>query len=378
MQTEEKEFLEPPLIPWWTPVVPLTESLALLKNVIERGFPNEGVLTRQWERALEQFCGVEHVVATTSGTASISLSLLALGVGPGDEVLVPDMTFIATANAVQMVGAIPVLVDIESETLGMDPRKAEEAITSRTKAMVPVHISGRACKIGELLMLAKAHGLSIVEDSAECLGSFHKGKHLGTLGSAGILSFSSNKTISSGQGGAVLTSDPRLAQRLRELKDQGRPIRGTGGNDDHPTLGFNFKYTDLQASIALSSFGDLSQRLERQRKTYKIYEARLGHLRGIRVMPFQTAAGECPQWVDALSPHRDRLCAKLEGSGFQIRKFWKPLHAQPPYRDASFVGNRSFVESSLCSEQAFWLPTSLTITDEQVERVCRLIESELA
>ena len=173
--------------------------------------------------------------------------------GVGDEVIVPDVTFIATANAVTLTGASPVLVDIDPRTLTLDPQRTERAITTRTKAIVPVHVSGRAADLGAIMDIAQRHGLLVVEDAAEAFLSKHDGKCLGTFGIAGCFSLSPNKTVTTGQGGLVVTDDDRLHVRLRELKDQGRPVRGTGGDDAHDSVGFNFKFTNLQAAIGLGS-----------------------------------------------------------------------------------------------------------------------------
>ena len=214
-------------LPWWLPEVTGAEE-ALLREVLESNYLNEGEFTERFERAVARRVGAKHAVATTSGTSALFLSLAAAGVGPGDEVLVPDVTFIATANAVSLAGAKPVLVDIDPHNLCMDPAAMEAAITARTKAVVPVHISGRAGHLPRLVAVARARGLALIEDAAEALGSSLLGTSLGTYGLAGCFSFSPNKTITTGQGGMVVTDDDALVIRLRELKDQGRPVRGTG------------------------------------------------------------------------------------------------------------------------------------------------------
>ncbi|SVB90055.1 uncharacterized protein METZ01_LOCUS242909, partial [marine metagenome] len=178
--------------------------------------------------------GATYAVGVTNGTSALFLALAALGIGHGDEVVVPDLTFIATANAVTLTGATPVLVDIDPATLTISPEAFEKAITAHTRAVIPVHISGRSADLPAIVAIAKEHGLAVVEDAAEAFASFHDGRALGTIGIAGCLSFSPNKTIMTGQGGMVLTDDEGLHLRLRELKDQGRPVRGTGGDDPHP------------------------------------------------------------------------------------------------------------------------------------------------
>src|SRR5262249_43339332 len=207
----------------------------------------EGGVTAEFERRIAGLVGARHAVASTSCTTALYLALKALDVGVGDEVLVPDITFIATANAVTMTGAKPVLVDVDPATLTIDMASAVKAITSATKAIMPVHVSGRGAAVAPVLAGGKRYGRPAVEAAAEALGSHHHGKPLGTFGRLGCFSFSPNKTITTGQGGMIVTDDDDLLVRLHQLKDQGRPVRGTGGDDIHPALGFNFKLTNLQA-----------------------------------------------------------------------------------------------------------------------------------
>jgi perosamine synthetase len=217
-------------------------------EVLDSNYLNEGEVTARFEKTLAELIGCKHVVAVTSGTSAIFLALAALGIGKGDEVIVPDVTFIATANAVTMTGARPILVDVDPLTLTMDPQALLRSITPRTKAVVPVHVSGRAADLNSIGQIARQHGFHVIEDAAEAFMSKFDGRCLGTFGIAGCLSFSPNKTITTGQGGAVLTDDGELNRRLRELKDQGRAVRGTGGDDVHATVGYNFKFTNVQAA----------------------------------------------------------------------------------------------------------------------------------
>jgi len=228
---------------WWKPEITGAES-PLLHEVLESNFLNEGAVTEEFEKRIADKVGARYAVATTSCTTALSLSLMALGIGHGDEVIVPDMTFIATANAVTMTGAKVVLVDVDPATLSMNANSFEKAITSRTRAVIPVHVTGRAGSFASVMKMAEQYGIPVIEDAAEALGSKFNGKFLGTWGRAGCFSFSPNKTISTGQGGMIVTDDEKLVARLRELKDQGRPMRGTGGDDLHPALGFNFKFTN--------------------------------------------------------------------------------------------------------------------------------------
>jgi perosamine synthetase len=349
---------------WWEPVVGAREA-ERLAAVVASGYLNDGDVTAELERRIAALCDVPHAVATTSGTSALFLALAAAGIGPGDEVLVPDLTFIATASAVVLAGATPVLVDVEERTLGMDPRAAGEAVTPRTRAMIPVHVSGRSADLPGLLAVARRFDLVVVEDAAEALGSRNHGAALGAHGHLGCFSFSPNKTLTTGQGGMVITRDARAERRLRELKDQGRATRGTGGDDVHASVGFNFKLTNLQAAVGLAQLEELPARLLHQRRLYELYRARL------RVLPF--ADGEVPQWVEAIfddGAARDAAHDRLLAAGWETRKLWHPLHTQAPYR----ADGRRFPVASRLSPRLLWLPSSLGMTDDDVARVCDVLD----
>jgi perosamine synthetase len=230
---------------------------------------------------------------------------------------------------------------------------------------MPVHVSGRAADLATIGAIAKARGIPIVEDAAEALTSRAGGKALGTIGVAGCLSFSPNKTITTGQGGMVLTDDDALHGRLRELKDQGRPVRGTGGDDVHHSVGFNFKLTNLQAAVGLGQLAYLHARLDRQKRNYEVYARGLAGLAGLRLPGFNIAGGEVPLWTDAIVERRDALDRFLEARRMHCRRFWFPLHTQAPYRQPE----DRFPGATSAGPRALWLPSAFTLTDADVERV---------
>jgi perosamine synthetase len=355
-------------IPWWKPQIG-NEEPALVTQVLQSNFVNDGEVTEQFEREIARLVGTRHAVAVTSGTTALYLSLKALGVGHGDEVIVPDVTFIATANAVTMTGAQAILVDVDERTLALDPASCERAITSRTRAIMPVHVSGRPGTIRQIMKLADARGLPVVEDAAEALLSKHGGQYLGTLGKAGCFSFSPNKSITTGQGGMIVTHDDEIHLRLRKLKDQGRPVRGTGGADIHESLGFNFKFTNLQAAVGLGQLKYLPERVQRQRRIYDIYREELQGIGQINLMEVNTSEGECPQWTDALVERRDELANFFDSRRIGYRKFWFPLHTQAPYRRP----DTDYPNSTRLWPRAIWFASAFQLTDEQVRSVCRSV-----
>ena len=357
-------------IPWWQPETGAEERDRVLQ-VLASNYLNDGDVTTEFECRMATMLGARFGVATTSGTGAIFLALAAVGVGRGDEVIVPDITFIATANAVTLAGGTPIFVDVNPDTLTVDPSAFERAITSRTRAVVPVHVSGRAAAIEEVIAIASTRGVAVVEDAAEALRSRHGGRCLGTFGRAGCFSFSPNKTMTTGQGGLVVTDDEALAVRLRELKDQGRPVRGTGGNDVHASIGFNFKLTNLQSAVGIAQLERLDSRVTRLADVYRRYRQGLDGVNGIRVLPFDVEAGETPQWVDALADDRDRLVVDLEQQDIHCRPFWYPIHTQRPYHQA----DDHFPNAIAASRRAVWLPSALSLTDDDVARVCDRIRA---
>ena len=355
-------------IPFWQPQIGPRE-FHLVRDVLDSGYLNDGEITARFEARLAQLLDVKHVVTTTSGTGALFVALLAAGIRPGDEVLVPDITFIATANAVSMAGAKPVLVDVDPDSLTLSPQAAEIAITERTRAIIPVHISGRAADMDAIMELAGRKNLAVIEDAAEAFMSRAAGgKCLGTIGDAGCLSFSPNKIITTGQGGCVMTNDDALASRLRELKDQGRESRGTGGADIHSVVGFNFKFTNLQAAVGLGQVEMLEPRMRRMREVYGAYVRGLRDVEDIRLFGFNEH--ELPLWTDALIEERDELDRCLLDRGIQGRRFWYPLHAQQPYRGR----DRDFPAATARARQAFWLPSAFAMTDDDVARVCDAVK----
>jgi perosamine synthetase len=209
----------------------------------------------------------------------------------------------------------------------------------------------------------------VIEDAAEALRSRHRGKCLGTFGRAGCFSFSPNKTITTGQGGLIVTDDDALLVRLRELKDQGRPVRGTGGNDVHASVGFNFKLTNLQAAVGVAQLARLETRVDRLAALYREYRRGLAGIDQVVVLPFDVDHGESPQWVDALVEKRDGLVDHLKSADIDCRPFWFPIHTQQPYR----LSDQGFPNAMRVSPRALWLPSALSLSDDDVRTVCRRI-----
>lgn len=359
----------PKKIPWWQPQV-TKKDYQFIKQALDNNFVNEGPLATQFENEIKKILGVKHAFACNSGTVAIFLALKGLGIKTGDEVLVPNITFIATANAVDLCGAKPILVDVDPTTLNISEEAILKSITPRTKAIVPVHVSGRPANMDAILKIAKDHKLFVVEDAAEAFTSQYKNKFSGTLGDAGCFSFSPNKTISTGQGGMIVTNSDELAGKIRPLKDQGRPQRGTGGDDLHNTIGYNFKFTDLQAGMGLGQLKQLKKRVARMVRNHELYIKNLGNIKDITILKADLKNGELPQWTDILTAKRDQLDAYLRENNIECRRYWHPLHRQLAYK----MPDDNFPNSTKLSPQALWLPSAFTLTDKDILRVCAKIK----
>ncbi|MDO8592386.1 MAG: DegT/DnrJ/EryC1/StrS family aminotransferase [bacterium] len=355
-------------IKWWAPKIG-EEEFRLVRDVLASNYLNDGDITRQFEAKIANLLKVKHAVAVTSGTIAIFLSLKSLDVGYGDEVIIPDMTFIATANAAEMCGAKVILVDIDPKTLNIDIEAINGAITKKTKAIIPVHVTGRGAQMEAILKIAKENNIHIVEDAAEALLSKQNGKYLGAFGDIGCFSLSPNKTITTGQGGFIVTNNDKLAVRLRELKDQGRSKTGSGGDDFHNSIGYNFKFTNLQAAVGLGQLSYLPDRTEKMKKINKLYVNNLKNIEGLKLFEFKEE--EVPQWTDALIEKRSELEAYLKSKNINYRNYWFPLHTQLPYK----LADDNFINSTKLSPKALWLPSCFDMSDEDVMYVVENIKN---
>lgn len=352
------------VLSWWEPAFG-EEEAAAVADIVRRGFVNEGRKTAEFTQHVQEFLGVKHVLATCSGTVSLFLALKANGVGPGDEVLVPDLTFIATANAVAMCGARPVLVDIRLSDLNMDPESARRALTAKTRAIMPVHINGRPADLTALRALADEHGIALIEDAAQALGSFFDGRALGTFGDAGCVSLAPTKMITSAQGGLLLTNRDDIRDRVVRLKDHGRLSRAW---NYHPEIGFNFKFSDVYAALADVQFKRLPERLENAKRQYRLYRDGLHGVPGIRFIDTDFDAGIVPLWVDAIVDDAAGLIEFLKGRKIDCRPFWPAIHLQ-----AAYAGAGACPSSRYAAEHGLWFPSGAGKTDDDIREVIEAV-----
>ena len=355
---------EMPSLPWihqMEPWLGVEEQQAVSNYLASGAWLTEFEQTARFEEAIAHYVGSRNCVVVTNGTLSLVAGLLAMGIGRGDEVIVPDLTMVASATAVVLAGATPVLVDIRMQDLCLDLGLAERAITSRTRALMLVSLNGRAPDMAGAAALASKHGLRLIEDAAQSLGSFYRGKHLGTYGEIGSFSFSAPKIITTGQGGALVTDDDALALRIRRVKDFGRSRAGV---DHHESVGFNFKFTDLQAIIGLEQMKKLAWRVARKKEIYSLYRARLSQLEQVQMIATDLAEAT-PWFIDILVPDRSALAASLKAMGIGTRPCYPAIHGEPAFRLRGHFPNSEHVAA-----HGLWLPSSSALSDAEVERVC--------
>jgi len=355
-------------IPWWEPQIGPYEY-ELIKKVFKSNFPNEGPLTIEFEKKLAKLLQVPYVIAVPNATSAIFLSLKAQGVGPGDEVIIPDLTFIATANAAEMTGAKVVLVDVDPNTLILSPETFKKAITKNTRAVVPVHLSGRPAEINEICEIAKKHNIAVIEDAAEAFMSQFQGNFLGTFGETGCFSLSPAKTITTGQGGFIAIKNKELYIKIKKLKDQGRAKRGTGGDDIHDDIGYNFKYTDLQEAVGLGQLRYLKKRMRRLTRNHMLYRKYLAGVPQVTFFECNIKEGILPLWTDVIVEKRNDLDRYLQKANVDCRRFWIPIHQQKPYK----LNDTKFPVSSSKAKNVLWLSSAYTLTDDNIKTVSNLI-----
>ena len=347
-----------------------------------------GPKLREFETAMATYIGAAHAVGVSSGTAGLHLALLALGIGPGDEVIVPSFTFVAVANAVRYVGAEPVFADIDGETLNLDPGSVEAAMTPRTRAMIVVHTFGRPANLPALMEIAGRHRLSVIEDACEAIGAEIGGQRVGSFGDAGVFAFYPNKQITTGEGGMVVTRREDVARRVAALRNHGRYESGQAGGGESPEssdawfehmeLGFNYRLSEMQCALGVAQMARIDEILARREAVARRYCELLEGCENL-ALPATDVAGQRLSWfvfvIRVAETNRDRVRQELAAAGIATGRYFAPIHLQPAYgawRDRA----RLPVTESIAA-RTLALPFFNRITDEQIERVCEVLRRAL-
>lgn len=368
----EKEFL-----PVSAPMFVGNERAYVLDCLDSSWISSSGQYLDRFEAMFAEFCGVEHAVSCSNGTTALHLALLALDLAPGDEVIVPTLTFVASANAVRYCGAEPVFVDVDAETWTMDPAAIEARITPRTKGIMVVHLLGHPVDMDAVQVIADRHGLWVLEDAAQAHGAECRGRRTGSLGRLATFSFFGNKIISTGEGGMVTTDDADLAARMRLLKSHGMdPNRRYW----HPVVGYNYRMTNVAAAIGLGQLEKIDWHLERRREVAAWYREAL---KGETLITWQSEQSWARHawWMftavldDAIPVDRETVMARLRENGIETRPVVYPMHQLPPYRDAAM--GQSFPVADRIARRGINLPTWAKMTSVDVERVVNALGDAL-
>ena len=358
-------------IPVAEPVLEGNEKKYVMDCLDTGWISGSGRYVDAFEEKFAALCGTEHAVAVANGTVALHVALLALGIGAGDEVIVPDLTYIASANAVTYCGARAVFADVDARTWTLDAADVARKISPATKAIMPVHLYGHPVDMNPIFELAKEHGLFVIEDAAEAHGALYRGRAVGGLGDVATFSFYGNKIITTGEGGMIVTNDASLARRMRLLKGQGMtPERRFW----FASVGYNYRMTNIQAAIGLAQMERLEWFIERRREVASWYNEALKDL------PVQVSSeaswAKNVYWLYSIivgeGVDRDRLMLELNDEGVETRPFFYPMHEMPPY----FVedGDAKFPVTTSLAARGINLPSSARITEEDVEFIAAALK----
>ncbi len=330
-----------------------------------------------FEQAFAAFCGVKHAITTNNGTTALHLAMVALDLKPGDEVIIPTVTYIATANAVRYCGATPVLVDSCFGTLNIDPAIIEQKITSKTRGIIPVHLYGYPADMQAINKIAKKHGLWVLEDAAEAHGAEVSGRKVGSLGTCAAFSFFGNKILTTGEGGMVTTNDDELAVKLRLYRGQGMDVNRRYW---FPVIGYNYRMTNIQAALGLAQLEQVERALTDRKVLAKRYNVALSHLQNQIILPKQEH-----DWANSVfwmyniflkegdAQDRNEVICKLEEMGIETRPVFYPMHTLPPYQEKN-----SYPVADLWAQRGINLPTHQDLTQENVNRISLALEKILS
>ena len=372
-QSHASPLIIPQVSPWLD-----EEEIEAVNHVIKSGWITEGAYAARFSARLNDFIGAPYGVFAPNGTLALYLGLAALGIGPGDEVLVPDITFVASANAVMLTGATPVFVEVNRDNFQLDVTQCDHLIRDRTRAVMPVHLYGMSANMNEIMAFARLHGLVVIEDAAQAIGVKYRGQHAGTFGEVGCFSFFADKTITTGEGGYVICHDQKIDERLRLLRNQGRVDRGSFV---HPAIGYNFRLTDIQAAIGLVQINKLDAIIRRKRAIMNWYLRELALVPQVRFLTVEPGSDYIPFRMILLCEKSHHLMPYLGEHGIQVRTFFYPLHRQPCFanlgRDRGGtldLSDASYPNAVLGYEHGISLPIFPALTEEQVCFICTAIK----
>lgn len=347
------------------------EELENLKLVIERKWITEGPFSKEFLDLIKEKTKAKYAVLANNGTLALFIALKAIGIGKGDEVIVPNLTFIASATSVYFAGAKPVFVDVDNSSLNIDVSKIEQLITAKTKAIMPVHLYGQSADMDPILAIAKKHNIKIIEDAAQGFGVYYKGRHTGTIGDVGTISFFADKTITTGEGAVVLTNDEKTYETLKLIRNQGRPNSGTF---IHPFLGMNFRMTDLQCAVGVAQIKKFDEIVRIKKANFDLYYSKLKDIDELSFVDEMEYSNFVPFRVNIKVKKQPELINYLESNGIQTRGFFYPLHRQPCFSYLEYESDE-FEVSNRLNQTGLSLPIYPGLKEEQIMYVVNAIVS---
>ena len=367
-------------IPLSAPDITEAEIQAVV-SVLRTAQLSLGPQMQLFEREMAAYVGTEHAVAVNSGTSGLHLCMRTFDIQEGDEVIVPSFTFIAAANAIRMVQATPVFVDIDPVTLNLNPDRVEAAITPRTRAILVVHTFGRPAAMKEILAIAKRHRLLVIEDACEAIGAEYDCRRVGALGDAGVFAFYPNKQITTGEGGMMVTNQSRIAERARSLRNQGRTT--TGEWFDHAEVGYNYRLSEMNCALGRTQLQRLESILERRAEVAAWYDGCLNLNRDLVLPALKIPAGRISWFVYVVrlsarfhQAERDAIIRLLGEQGIQCGRYFAPIHLQPAYRNMPSPKEKLSVTEEV-GQRSIALPFFNTISFSAVEEVCRSLQEAM-
>lgn len=371
---------ELPVIPVNEPRIGEAEREYVLEALDTGWISSAGRFIAEFEEGWATYCGMAHGVAVSNGTASLQLAVATLDVEPGDEVIMPTFTIVSCAQAVTYNGGVPVLVDAEPRTWCLDVGQVADKITPRTRAIMPVHTYGHPADMDPLLELAARHGLTIIEDAAEAHGAEYKGRRCGGLGDLSCFSFYANKIVTSGEGGMVLTNSGATAERLRSLRSL---CFRRDRRFYHTELGYNFLLTNLQAAIGLGQVARIEESVAHKRWMGAAYNAGLRDLPGLQ-LPVEEPWARNVYWMYGVVLDEDagldaaEFGRRLAAQGIMTRPFFLGMHEQPAFHALGLFRGERYPVAERIARQGLYLPSGMTLTQQQVDRVCAAVRQALA
>jgi perosamine synthetase len=343
------------------------EEVHGLADAVRRGWLTEGPQAEEFLSGIGALTGARHAVFAPNGTLGLFLALLALDLPRDSEILVPTFTFFASASAAVFAGLRPVFVDADPQTFNLNVDVLESLVTEHTTAIMPVHVYGHSPPLDRIVEFAARHDLVVLEDAAQSLGVFYQDRHGGTWGNAGVISFFADKTITTGEGGVVLTDDAALHEKLRLLRNQGRLSSGTFV---HESLGMNFHITDLQCAIGCAQLRKLPDIIAKKQENHARYVANLKDVKGVRWLQVQPGSSHVPFRFALVSERRAEASAALEHAGVETRSFFYPLHRQPAlqkYAQESLPVADELYDKGIC------LPIHQHLTWSEIDEISEII-----